>query len=327
MKVPFEVKKFRVKMKIFEAVETGNVEKLTKWIEMGESINSITKFSRTLLHNACFYKHLEIVTCLVQNGADLEAKDIMGWTPLRYSLAHQDLEIISYLVEQGADIDALSARNWTCLHSAAGVGNFEFCEYFVKKGANIELKTIDGLTPIHVACVYGQKCEIVKLLLDHGANIEAQDPKGNTALQLSAQIGSIDMVQLLLQSNCDPFGITSTKFWDSRVLDMVHEYQRLDLKKTESCRSLIKGARQLISCIPILSMEICILILEWVGTEFNRNQIRILSKVLMDRNSLGKILPLRDTKWYHFFLESEIKVSLTNRELLKRCSKYLELQK
>jgi hypothetical protein len=312
-------------MNLFELIESGDVTELIQSIKRGASIDNVSPSMRTLLHNACFHGHFEIIKALVKYGADLEAKDIMGWTALRYACAHGDLNIIQYLVEQGADINATSCRLWTSLHSAAGLGHIECCRYFIDRGADLSIKTIDGMTPLHVACVYGQKSEIVKYMIHAGADPETKDPHGNSSLQLACQIGNIDVVKTLLDLGSDPFQIKNTKFWNSRIVSMVEQYQERDKNRTETCRHLCRGGRAFILLLDRLSIEICFHILEFLSVDLSSAETRLVARVLMDRRSLGNVHPTPEQTWLSLLgLKRTEKIPFTNRLLLRRCRLYLE---
>ncbi|EDO45485.1 predicted protein, partial [Nematostella vectensis] len=65
-----------------------------------------------------------------------------------------------------------------------------------------------GFTPLHIAVVYGH-WEIVKLLLDEGADVEAQTKNGYQPLHLAAQYGHKIIIEILLQRGAPPDALTS----------------------------------------------------------------------------------------------------------------------
>jgi hypothetical protein len=280
---------------------------------------------RTLLHNACFHGHFDIIKTLVKYGADLEAKDIMGWTALRYACAHGSIKMIRFLVESGASIDAPSCRLWTSLHSAAGLGHVECCKYFIDCGGNLDVRTIDGMTPLHIACIYGQKEDIVRYMINKGADMESKDPNGNSSLQLACQIGNVGIVQTLLSLGCNPFQVKSTKFWNPQIVVLIETYQRRDQNRTKSCKNMMPGARAFTLLRDCFSTEICFHILTFMSTDLDDVETRLLCKVLMDRNSLGHIHPPIEKNWYNILgIKRTEKIPFTNRLLLLRCKLYLE---
>ena len=69
------------------------------------------------------------IKLLLENGADINAKDGVGNTPLMWAANKGYLEIARFLVENGADIDARNNANWTALISAMQSDRFEMANY------------------------------------------------------------------------------------------------------------------------------------------------------------------------------------------------------
>ena len=88
------------------------------------------------------------------------------------------------------------------LFAAAGRGDSSAIQPLLDKGANIEARNNDGLTALIVAAVSGQT-ETVRLLLDKGANIEAKNSNGDTALIFAAYNSRTDVMLLLLEKGAD----------------------------------------------------------------------------------------------------------------------------
>ena len=64
------------------------------------------------------HDHLNIVKCLIENGADINVKNHMGWTPLHLAAGYGYLEIVKYLIEIGADFMATNKDGSTPLDVA-----------------------------------------------------------------------------------------------------------------------------------------------------------------------------------------------------------------
>jgi hypothetical protein len=314
------------------AVETGNLEELKKMVENGLNIDSTMSSSRTLLHEACFHRHFNIVMYLIGIGANIEAKDVMGWTPLRYTCAHGDLRIIKYLVDNGARIDSESTRKWTSLHSVAGLSHFT---YFVEAGANLEARTSDNLTPLHVACVYGQDYRAVDFLIRSGAEIEAVDGHGHTSLYLSCANGQYDIVETLISHDCEVLQLKVHEYWSPRIKKRVIESQERAREIHECLKLIITKSRILRMMLTTLSVEICFYIITSWSVGLKSSELKLLSNVLLDRRSLGKII---DTvkieagyKWDLLGLfkpKEKIITKFSKKVILNSCKKYqLNLKK
>jgi ankyrin repeat protein len=182
--------------KLLEASEKGDVEKVKKLLKEGANVNAKDKIGRSPLHKAAFYRHIEIVKLLIENGANVNAKDNYGYTPLHDAAISGHIEIVKLLIENGAYVNAKSYLDWTPLHYAAFYGHIEIVKLLIEKGANVNAKDNYGWTPLHYAAFYGH-IEVVKLLIEHGADPNIKNNKGKTAIDLAREKGYSEIVKLI----------------------------------------------------------------------------------------------------------------------------------
>jgi ankyrin repeat protein len=90
----------------------------------------------------------------------------------------------------------------TALHIAAQDDETEVVKLLLDKGANINQQDNNGKTALHIAAQYGET-KVVELLLDRNANIDQQDNNGKTALHIAAECGETEVVKLLLDRNAN----------------------------------------------------------------------------------------------------------------------------
>jgi ankyrin repeat protein len=148
------------------------------------------------LEMACQEGHLEVVQILVDNGANVNDRGFLGFTPIRVAARNGHLEIVKYLAEKGAEIDARADDKATPLEHAAAKGHYEIVEYLLGKGANLNNKDKDGDFPLGEAAKYGHE-EIAKLLLKKGADAGLTNKEGLTAYLLAKRHGQAKIVKLL----------------------------------------------------------------------------------------------------------------------------------
>ena len=91
---------------------------------------------------------------LVEQGADVNAKDKNGNTPLHRVSMYGDIDIVEYLVEQGTNVNAKDKNGNTPLHWASVGGHTGVVKYLVEHGADVMAKSKDGNTPLHEAKHY-----------------------------------------------------------------------------------------------------------------------------------------------------------------------------
>ncbi len=106
----------------------------------------------TDLHIAARLNLPVLTISLLNQGADIHAKDKFGWTPLHLAAAKENASAtVEVLLNQGADIHAKDKFGWTPLHSAASNNTYETAEILLNKGANVNAKDNHGWTPLYWA--------------------------------------------------------------------------------------------------------------------------------------------------------------------------------
>ena len=85
---------------------------------------------------------------------------------------------------------------------AAFLGEKDVLEYLAEKGADINAKDDEGRTAL-MESVNGYKAEIIQYLVEHGADVNAADNRGCTSLMRAAYIGYPELVKYLLDHGAD----------------------------------------------------------------------------------------------------------------------------
>jgi hypothetical protein len=106
----------------------------------------------TPLYFAAYNGHVEIIRLLLQNGAEVNAKDNHGHTPLQDAAFQGHVDILHLLVENGADLEAQSNGGWRALHYAARYGDLPFIQELISRyHVDINARVNDGRTALTLA--------------------------------------------------------------------------------------------------------------------------------------------------------------------------------
>lgn len=123
----------------------------------------------TPLHIACKNGNLEIVTLLIEAGADKELKDVARQSPLSIAAANNYYEIAHYLLEMGADVHSKGPNNLQPIHFACSSGDRKMIELLLSKGVDVNL--VDSLKSSlldFTTCLDGGNLEAAKALVENG---------------------------------------------------------------------------------------------------------------------------------------------------------------
>jgi truncated hemoglobin YjbI len=158
-------------------------------VNIPELVQERYTYDRTLLHEVAGQGSLPVVELLLQLGADPNARDQSGHTPLYFvgnaSHGANGADVVRVLAQGGANVNARERlKHCTALHMAARRGNIPVAEALLDCGANAEARDKLGDTPLHRAVKCG-KTEMVAFLLSRGADVHAEGKGGLTPWQLA----------------------------------------------------------------------------------------------------------------------------------------------
>jgi ankyrin repeat protein len=234
------------------AAQLNNCEALILLLERGANVDARAQGDVTALHVSAEADNWVAFDLLLAGGADINAWDRVGNTLLHKQAAEPlGVGIASKLLDQGANLEARNSKGNTPLQSAALAGNKTMFLFLLERGANVAVETpkgenmlhitpprdehflgihqillekglsvaatsSQGWTPLQQTCLQGtgssdttldKSCEYLELLLSHGANINAMAESGEmeSALHLAtrAPVPRPSYVSLLLRHGAD----------------------------------------------------------------------------------------------------------------------------
>ena len=138
---------------------------------------------------------------LLQAGADVNARDEEGATLLMLAAYAGNLGLVEALIKAGADVNFQDERGWSAISRAVynaeqKCGFANIVQVLIDSGANIEAAISYGVRPLMLAAGYGETA-VVETLLGAGADVLAKNEGGFTALMMVKQKHYVDVVNLL----------------------------------------------------------------------------------------------------------------------------------
>ncbi|XP_071396241.1 protein phosphatase 1 regulatory subunit 12C [Centroberyx affinis] len=197
--------------------------------DVTEIINCANADGITALHQACIDGSVEMVSFLLDQGANVNQVDSEGWTPLHVAASCGHLDIADFLLQQGASLSAVNCDGDVPLDIAEDEATESLLqEYTQRQGVDLEAaKRLEeeqimrdartwltdgppmdvrhprtGATPLHVAAAKGY-LEAIKLLCQCGLDVSAMDCDGWTPLHAAAHWGQGDACRILAEQLCN----------------------------------------------------------------------------------------------------------------------------
>lgn len=141
------------------------------------------------------------IVSLLNRGFDVNTLNPAGEPGLVLAIREPSLKVAAVLINwPTTKIEVRTAKDESPLMLAALKGLAGFCQQLIDKGADVNKP---GWTPLHYAATNGH-LEIMTLLLDKYAYIDAASPNGTTPLMMAAHYGTPAAVKLLLEAGADP---------------------------------------------------------------------------------------------------------------------------
>lgn len=247
------------------AIQSENTDMVTLLLKHGETLDCVNHRLSPLLQ-AVFSEKLSMITFILSMGANINfgLQDGNLFPPLNKAIMYGNFEIASLLIDEGADVNAKDYNNNTALHfllpflkieieNGINQSTFEMAKILIDKGAQVDIESKKGSIPLlhaifmcepklvdlflstpvdlnnllitkqatflHIAVspfiislrlqnfnkrdYWKRRCSIVQSLIEKGADVNKQAVDGRTALHFAAANGYVKLVKLLLASKGD----------------------------------------------------------------------------------------------------------------------------
>ncbi|KAJ3117476.1 Histone-lysine N-methyltransferase ehmt1 [Nowakowskiella sp. JEL0407] len=175
------------------ACEGGSIEAVKYFLSMD------AEFTSYALKFAIINNHIEIVKILLQSGADIDGT-CDGWTPLHHAAHIGRIECVTLLLDFGTK--AINAKTTEGGHTPLVLATsryYEVMKLLLEKGAEIDMENDDGETPLLLAS-YNHDIDVLEVLLHYSADLHRVDKSGNNVFHRCCAHGTLKQLQLLIES-------------------------------------------------------------------------------------------------------------------------------
>lgn len=247
---------------VYEAIQApfdhSDVVVVEQVLKKGIDPNFATAAGETFLHVAAYCNREEIVKSLISQGANVNAQDNEGRTPIYIATcSNRDLQVTKLLLDAGAEPDIFTAcllgdqeriasiiethpeavnasdsfRKDSPLHKAVETSDLGVVKLLLQNGADVMATNRYKDTPLHRAAQFDQP-KVVELLLTNGADVNAKNRIGGTPLDKAVLKHGVraEVVEILRnhQGRCD-LEIRSIK-WTTFMAELKRHYAELEFE-------------------------------------------------------------------------------------------------
>ena len=223
--------------------------------DMNARARAVGRTYHALMIDICSCRNREeliihAVKLLIARGHNLNVRNRYGYTPLHSSINENSIILAHALIRFGIDINAQTNDGMTAIMMAAQNGQLDLVNVLIQNGANVNMQSSSGLTAL--ICCASKETEIAEKIIDAGADINATDEDGDSALiyawyndneaicrrliSLGADICRTKIVSSRLKHKSTNLIMCASRFDSQMVLD--HSYRNDDIASVLAARAI-----------------------------------------------------------------------------------------
>lgn len=175
------------------SVVRGDIEQVERHIHWDTDINAPFPSGRYPLHEAAAKGRIILLKILLDNGADTSVTDAAGRTPIELAILEGRTEAADVLGKAGATFDPSAM---VLLIAQRGTEDRDVVKFLKRHGADMNATDEKGNTALMLAVIRNNH-RLVHHLVEYGANVNAVNAAGETPLLLAEQVGATELIQFL----------------------------------------------------------------------------------------------------------------------------------
>jgi ankyrin repeat protein len=183
----------RPSIPLYLAVQRGDLDQLERHIYWGTDINTALPDGQYPLHTAAEKGRIIMVRTLLKHGAEIDRETAEGATALDLAILAGRTQLAELLLSEGARLDASAL-----LLKAAerGVTDRDIVRFLIERGADTEARNPEGDTPLLMA-IRQDNHRLATHLVNQGADVNAATRDGQSALALARELRVPELISLL----------------------------------------------------------------------------------------------------------------------------------
>ena len=136
---------------------------------------------------------------LIENGANIDHRNKNGESSLSMAVCTNRIDLVKELLRIGANKYTVDGDGENMLHIASGIGSLQLVKLFISHGIGINSLSNAGDTPLHLCIMYKKNIDVVKELLEYGANFRMKNFFGKSPLGIMIKYGDVESIDVILK--------------------------------------------------------------------------------------------------------------------------------
>lgn len=177
----------------------GEIDRVARMLGEGAFVSAKSEAGKTPLYEAAKTGMTEVVRLLHSNGGSvLEGTFKQGFTPLHVAVEYNHHDTARYLLSLGVDPNVRNRHGQTPLWQAAWrYSDRDMIKLLIEAGAQSKILSDKGFSPLHMAAKHG-RVDAIMALAELGVDLNIETPKGTTPIMYAAKHGSLESVTTLV---------------------------------------------------------------------------------------------------------------------------------
>jgi ankyrin repeat protein len=190
-------------LRLVDAVRNKDRQAVRALLKQRPDVNVRAHDGSTALLWASHWSDLETADLLIRAGADVNAANDLRITPLSLACTNANAALVDRLLTAGANPNTPIATGESPIMTCAGTGSAEAVRTLIARGAEVNAKEPSQNQTALMWATAERHADVVKLLIEHKADLQARTKKGFSALHFAAREGDLESARLLLAAGVD----------------------------------------------------------------------------------------------------------------------------